>query len=311
LFKCLNAVIMRLNIWWYLRNNVSYGEKVIIYHSAGNMWIMKYLKKRKKAYVIEEVEEIYGEIFQNKKLAEKEKRSLQIADAYIYPTMLLDRIVNSGKKPSLVVHGAYVNTEYNRQAQEGRVTENDEAIFENGKYHIGYTGILDPQKGCLSIIKAAEYLSKDYHVHILGFGSENDVNLLNDCIIETSKKTKCTITFDGIRRGAAYEHYLSKLDIGICPVDSQKDFILTQFPSKVISYMVNGLPVLCSDIETVKTSDVAEAVRFYSGDNPQDIAKAIVDARTQMEHVDAYKIIEDCHDKFVKEIGVLLQGGNQ
>ena len=41
LLKCINAVIMRLNIWWYLRRNVSCGEKVIIYHSAGNMWILK------------------------------------------------------------------------------------------------------------------------------------------------------------------------------------------------------------------------------------------------------------------------------
>ena len=45
------------NIWKYLRKNVSSGEKIIIYHSAGNMWILDYLKKHKKAYVIEEVEE--------------------------------------------------------------------------------------------------------------------------------------------------------------------------------------------------------------------------------------------------------------
>lgn len=311
-FKCLNAAIMRLNIWNYLRKNVSFGEKVIIYHSAGNMWILDYLKKHKKAYVIEEVEEIYGEIFQNRKLAEKEKKKLQIADSYIYPTILLDTVVNKNQKPSLVVHGAYVNTEYNRRTQEGNVFENDDsAFFENGKYHVGYTGILDPQKGCLAIVKAAEHLDENYHIHILGFGSQSEIDVLNDCISETRKKTTCLITFDGVRSGAAYEEYLKKLDLGICPVDSQKDFILTQFPSKVISYMVNGLPVLCSNIETVKTSNVADAVMFYHGDEPKDIAEAIAVARKQMRHVDARKIINECHEKFIKEIGVLLQGGNQ
>lgn len=310
--KCINAVVMRLSIWNYLRKNVSSGEKVIIYHSVGNMWILDYLKKCKKADVIEEVEEIYGEIFQNKKLADKERRKLQNADAYIYPTMLLDAIVNKNRKPSLVVHGAYVNTDYSRRAQGESVLEHDDsAAFESGKYHVGYTGILDPQKGCLSIVKAAEYLDKNYHIHILGFGSKNDIDVLNDCISKTRKRTGCSVTFDGVRRGAAYEDYLKRLDLGICPVDSRKDFILTQFPSKVISYMVNGLPVLCSDIETVKTSNVSDAVVFYHGDEPKDIADAIIIARSQMNHVDARMIIEDCHRKFVKEIGELLQGGNK
>lgn len=310
LLKCVNTAIMRLSIWNYLRKNVSPGEKVIIYHSSGNMWILNYLKKYKKAYVIEEVEEIYGEIFQNRNLAEKEKKKLQIADAYIYPTMLLDDIVNKCKKPSLVVHGAYVNTDYNRKTQAGNVLDTDDsAVFEDERYHIGYTGILDPQKGCLSIVKAAKYLDEKYHIHILGFGSQNDIDVLNNCIFEISEHTKCKITFDGVRRGAAYEEYLKKLDIGICLVDSQKDFILTQFPSKVISYMVNGLPVLCSDIDTVKTSDVADAVIFYDGDEAEDIAEAITIARTQMKHMDANKIIKKCHEKFIKEIEVLLEGG--
>lgn len=311
LCKCINAVIMRLNIWNYLRKNVSIGEKVIVYHSARNMWILDYLKKRKKAYVIEEVEEIYGEIFQNRKLAEKEKRKLQIADAYIYPTILLDSIVNKEKKPSLVVHGAYVNTDYNRCAQGGDIVDGDDsAVFEREKYHVGYTGILDSQKGCLSFVKSAKFLDENYHIHILGFGDQNEIDVLRDCISNTRNETRCTITYDGIRRGEAYENYLKKLNLGICSVDSKKDFILTQFPSKVISYMVNGLPVLCSDIDTVKTSNVANAVSFYQGDEPKDIAEAIKNARAQMKHIDVRKIIDGCHEKFIQEIGELLQGGN-
>ena len=48
LHKCLNAFVMRWSIRKYLKKNVSKGETVIIYHSVGNMWILDYLKKRKK-----------------------------------------------------------------------------------------------------------------------------------------------------------------------------------------------------------------------------------------------------------------------
>lgn len=57
------------------------------------------LNKLKKAFVIEEVEEIYGDIFGKLKMAQKERGQLQYASAYIYPTKLLNPVVNRSGKP--------------------------------------------------------------------------------------------------------------------------------------------------------------------------------------------------------------------
>ena len=65
------------------------------------------------------------------------------------------------------------------------------------------------------------------------------------------------------------------MDIGICPLNSKDGFVLTQFPSKVISYLSCGIEVLCSDVLSVKTSKVAEWVHFYNGNEPESIAEAI------------------------------------
>ena len=308
ILKCINVLVMRWNIWRYLKKNVSLGEKIIIYHSIGNLWALRYLKKIKKAYIIEEVEEIYGEIFENKRLVIKEKKELQLADAYMFPTILLDEFINKTNKPKIIVHGAYRKSDFLKKGLEDN-KNNEIGIFEENKFHVGYTGIIDSQKGSHLIVKAAQYLDENYHIHILGFGTQKEIDSLNACIIETKNKTNCIISFDGIRRGVVYEEYLKKLNVGICPVDSDKKFILTQFPSKIISYMINNLPVLCSDIQTVKTSDVAKGVFFYQGNSPIDIANAIINIKNQIGYYNVQELIFECDKKFIKEFRTLLQEG--
>lgn len=278
LLKVINMLVMNLSILIYLIRNVKRNERIIIYHSVGNLWMLPILRKVKKAYIIEEVEEIYGDIWGRPRMAQKEKNKLQNASAYIYPTKLLNPIVNTNSKPFLVVHGAYKdnsNEYYSDQAAE------EKSYFEKGIYHIGYTGILDPKKGCLNILEAAKYLDSTYHIHILGFGGDEEVEVVTKTVEDyiADKNIECKVSYDGVRRGYAYTNYLKHLDLGICPVDASQDFINTQFPSKVITYLVAGLPVLCSEAESVMTSDIAEAIMFYNGNRPEDIAKAIISFR--------------------------------
>lgn len=293
LLKVINVLVMRFFVLMYLILNVTKYEKIIIYHSIGNLWMLPILRKIKKAYIIEEVEEIYGDIFGKPRMSQKEKSKLQNASAYIYPTKLLNSIVNIHNKPFLVVHGAYKNNSneyYSDQAVE------EKSYFETGIYHIGYTGILDPKKGCLNILKAAKYLDSTYHIHILGFGGDEEVQMVIKIVenYTADKNIECKVSYDGIRRGDAYTNYLKHLDLGICPVDASQSFINTQFPSKIITYLVAGLPVICSEAETVMTSDIAEAIIFYSGNRPEDIAKAIISSREDMSTKDPSKILEQC-----------------
>lgn len=296
-FRIINVVVMRSALIFYLIRNVKKNEVIMIYHSIGNMWMINFLKKLKQARIIEEVEEIYGDIYGKQGLARKERKLLRNVDAYIYPTILLNQEVNYYAKPYVIIHGAYSIKEMKVIAKLHE---------EDNRFHIAYTGILDPKKGCLDFVKAARYLDNGFYLHVLGFGSDEELDLLNATVEEVVSKTECKVSYDGVRRGEEYEEYLQKLDGGICPLDSGDPFTKTQFPSKVISYLSNGLDVICSDVEAVRTSDVGEKVLFYEGNGSECIAKAIVNLNKKTSNEEQQATIRDCDLKFGFEIKKLL-----
>lgn len=300
-FKIINMIVQNTFLCFFLLRHVKKGEKIMIYHSYGYLWIY-YLLHAKGAKIISECEEIYGDIFGNEKLSKNEKKALKGSYAYIYPTRLLNRVVNKTNAPYLVVHGAYKDL----GAKYFPDKCVDKTIFENGKCHVAYTGILDPRKGCIDFVRAAEYLDQNYHIHVLGFGGEDELKILNETISEVSKRTKCVITYDGTLKGRAYSDYLSCLNLGICTLSTDAGFISTQFPSKIISYLSAGVRVLCSDIEAIKTSDVAAAITFYSGNKPFDIAQGIVAAKNDARHIDTQSLLKGCDEKFHQELHILL-----
>lgn len=300
--KTLNVIVMTVSIWWYLVRTIKTGDYVFVYHSSGHLWI-PHLLKRKRAKVIEECEEIYGDIFGNPRLASRERKALEDCYAYIYPTKLVNKVVNVTNAPYLVIHGAYKDVG-NHFFDENAIVEH--SLLERSKYHIGYTGILDPKKGCIEVVRAAEYLDSSYHIHILGFGDVEEINELKHEIDSVRAKTQCEVTYDGLRRGEAYTHYLSLLDLGVCTLNTELGFVNSQFPSKIISYMAAGVPVLCSDVEAIKTSYVAEAITFYKGNTPQEIAEGMKKAREKGK-VDSKKLLNDCHERFKNEIYELIK----
>lgn len=301
-FKVINAIVMRIAIQSFLFHNIKRNDVVIVYHSSGHLWIPKTIKK-KQARLIEECEEIYGDIFGNPRLAESEREALQGCYAYIYPTRLLNQVVNKKGAPYLVIHGAYkdVGADYFND-----YVYDEPSLEDRNKYHVAYTGILDPKKGCIDVVRAAEFLDDNYHIHILGFGGDDEIKILNENIADIKEKTSCEVTYDGLRKGAAYSKYLSLLNLGVCTLNTDQGFVNTQFPSKIISYMAAGLAVLCSDVEAIRTSDVAEAITFYQGNGPEAIAKGIMAAR-EKGNVDTRALLNDCHERFKKEIYELIK----
>ena len=300
--KALNAIVLRFAICSYLYRKIKKNDVVVVYHSYGHLWIPRILKK-KKAKLIEECEEIYGDIFGKPRLAERERKALKGCYAYIYPTHLLNDVVNKKGAPYLVIHGAYKDV--GASFFDDEVCE-EPSLANRSKYHIAYTGILDPKKGCIDVVKAAEFLDDNYHIHILGFGGDDEIRILNENIANIKDKTSCEVTYDGLRKGAAYSKYLSLLNLGVCTLNTEQGFIQTQFPSKIISYLAAGIPVLCSDVEAIKTSDVASAITFYQGNGPKAIADGIKSARDKGP-VDSKQLLLDCHERFKKEIYELIK----
>lgn len=253
---------------WFLIH-VRKGEKIIVYHSLGYCKLLSILKSLTGCYLIGEIEELYQDVSPQKKAVRRaEFEFIYKCDAYIFPTYLLNDKLNQAKKPNVIVHGIY-------EVEPSRgVKWNDSDI------HVVYAGTFDPNKGGAAAAAAAEYLPKGYHIHICGFGSERDTEYMIRVIEETNKKTEATVTYDGLKSGESFICFLQKCQIGLSTQNPNASFNATSFPSKILTYLANGLKVVSIRIPAIEFSGVGPFISYYDNQSPEEIAAAIVRCHT-------------------------------
>lgn len=240
------------------------SDTVIAYHSLQTADIF-YTYKRKKGFkFVLELEEIYQDVVNcGAQKAAWERKVITAADGYILATEALSKEIPAGR-PYIVVNGTY----HSEPEREG--------CFNDGKVHCVYAGTFDPTKGGAAAAAAAEFLPENYHVHILGFGTEEQKKQLQESIASVQEKTKCTLTYDGLKSGEEYIQFLQKCHIGLCTQIPDAKYTETSFPSKVLVYLANGLRVLSVRIPAVENSAVGGILYYYDKQLPQEIANAIM-----------------------------------
>ena len=210
-FFAKDRLTKRLERWYsilqlikYLLFTVKKQDFVVAYHERYYQpWISK-ISKLKKFKFICEVEELYTVAAKlSLKEIEKEKFGFS-ADAYIFSTEKLNEVVNTKNKPFAISHGAYtLPKKYGEQ-------------FNDDKIHVVYAGTFDQTKGgAIFAISAAEYLNEKYHLHICGFGNEQETQFIKDLIAKTILISRCKITFEGKKTGEEYIRFLQKCHIKI------------------------------------------------------------------------------------------------
>lgn len=272
---------------------ISKNETVVAYHSVPIMRILAFAKRIKKFRLILEAEEIYGDVKNKPKLSEREMRYFKLADAYIFPTQLLDEKINTSKKPSVIIHGTY------------KYEEERNCRFDDDKIHVVYAGTLEQRKGAGIAVETAKYLDERYHLHIMGFGTDEVKNELIEKINSVSKNLKAELTFEGSMSGEEYIEFIQSCHIGLSPQQINASFNETSFPSKVLSYLSNGLQVVASEIKSLKYSKVNALLHYYEGDSPESMAKAI----KSIEITDNCKnkeIIKKLDEEFTRDLKELL-----
>ena len=248
---------------FFLLFNVKKGENVIVYHSLSYITPIKMAKALKKFRLIMEIGEIYGDVINSNKAKKKEFSLFRKADAYIFSTEFLNEKINTENKPAAVIYGTY------------KVETDRKIPYNDGKIHCVYAGTLDPRKGCGLVVEAAEFLPENYHVHILGFGNDEDKKYLENALQMVREKTACTITYDGLRSGEEYIQFIQNCDIGLSPQNPTAAFNETSFPSKVLSYLANGLRVVSINLKSITRSAVSDMLYYYKEGTPQALAAAI------------------------------------
>lgn len=272
---------------------VKKNEKILVYHSLGYMRLVHLAHRIKRFHLILEVEEIYADVIGDTKLRNKEIEILQTADSYIFPTELLNRMLNVHNKPYVIIHGTYqVEPKRNDQSDFPRLNQEKERII-----HCVYAGTFDPRKGGETAAASAAYLPANYHIHILGFGSAEETKHMQETVAQLSERCECTVTFDGLLSGEDYIRFIQSCHIGLSTQNPDADFNATSFPSKVLSYLANGLRVVSIRIPAIEQSAVGDKLYYYDTQTPESIAKAILSVDVNSEY-DSRKWITDLAMRF-------------
>lgn len=289
----IDRVILKIKLFLYMIKNTNKDSTVMVYHSLGYMSLVKRLKKLKGFKLIIEAEEIYGDVIGNEKTSQKEYEFFKIADGFIFPTELLSEKVNTEKKPEVIIYGTY------------HIEKELPKLFSDGKIHCVYAGTLDPRKGGAAAVEAALFLNGDYHIHVLGFGNEKEKAEMLNIIDDISKKTEAKITYDGLLSGDEFTSFIQSCDIGFSTQSPDAAFNSTSFPSKILTYMVNGLRVVSIRIPAIEKSAVGKFMYYYDEQTPENIAKAIKSIDFSEEY-DSRKTIGVLDKDFICDLKKML-----
>ena len=299
----IQRLLLHFHFFCYLLKYIEKGQPILIYHSLRYLKAVRILKKLKKIHLILEVEEIYADVIGSRKWRKREMRLFDLADSFIFSTELLDESINLHKKPSVIIYGTY-------QAEKERICRNEYSKlhgWDEDKIHCVYAGTFDPRKGgAIAAAAAAEYLPDMYHIHILGFGNQKEIQNMQELIAELAGRCKCTVTYDGLLSGEDYIQFIQSCDIGLSTQDPGAAFNATSFPSKILSYMANGLRVVSIRIPAVKSSDVGEYMYYYERQTPQEIAGAIMKVDMN-DGYDNREVIRRLDRKFRNEMNRMLE----
>ena len=294
LLRQLPKLLFRIKLFLYLLFQIGKNDIVIVYHSLFYMRMIGTLKRLKRFRLIYEVEEIYADVEGNPSLRKKELENLRVGDAYLFPTTALRDIVDVNGKPSVIVHGVYL-------AQPETVRP------EDGIVHCIYAGTLDPRKGGAELaVRAAAMLPEGYHIHILGFGSEEKVRNIRLLIGAVQQKTCAAVSYDGVLLGEDYTRFLGACHIGLSTQQPDAAFNGSSFPSKILSYLACGLQVVTIRIPVVEHSDIGDVLYYYDEPSPEALAEAIRRVDFQSSSL-GRTALQTLDERFKKELAALVE----
>lgn len=292
-FKPFKILYSLTYLFFWLLFNVKKNERILVYHSPSLSFPLLAAKALKSFSIVLEVEEVYAEVWTEKKSFKKwEWRLINAADYYICASDLLAQKL--GVEKSFVVYGSYKLPEF---------TEFD---FKNPGVNLVYAGSIDTVKGgVFKAIESMTYLNEDYYLQICGYGSDQQVK----SIVNLIKKTNHSLgseacIFHGKLLGDAFSNLLNSCDIALNP-QIEGDYMTTAFPSKILTYLSHNLHVLSTNIESIKASVLAPHINFTKNDSPLEIAKTIqnIDIRKRKNNS---KLIKNMEDKLIEEMKKLF-----
>lgn len=295
IIRYLNHKLYDKKIRKYLKQKVKKDDIVVVYHSLANMKLVKYIKKNITDKIVYEVEEIYGDVINDEKAKTKELKAFKNASSYIFSNDYLNSIINTKQLPYVTCYGTYEIPTLYKEA------------FNDNLIHCLYAGTLDCQKqGAAIAINTARYLPNNYIIHILGFGTSQDLSYTKNLIDEINKQYGVTkVIYEGVKLNEEYLKFIQKCQIGLSTQNMDASFNDTSFPSKILSYMSNGIEVVSANIGVVKNSKIGQYIRFYEVQDEKEIANVIlnINLNAKSNNVD---VVKELDKEFKEDLKAML-----
>src|SRR5439155_27190358 len=144
-----------------------------------------------------------------------------------------------------------------------------------------YSGSLDHTRGVDLLLHAVELLpSHGWHLHVSGSGPLTEDMRAFAQRPEWSRK----VTMHGALIADAYSRLLRSCHVGINAQRSSDPIAGVTFPSKVFTYLSNGLLVVSSTASEVK-SICGSACHYYEDETPKALAQALAETITGFDGV--------------------------
>lgn len=293
-YRTIKKLFSKRNLDMELERIVEDNDTLVVYHSLSLMNAVKRIIKKKNVNFVLQVCEIYSDVIGDKEKRKKEIEFIRQADSYIFSSKMLEEQLNVNKKNYAICLGTY------------NIGEKLTTPLMDDKIHAVYAGTLDSRKGgATAATAAAEHLDENYHIHILGFGSQDEIDYINNQINKISKISKCAVTYDGCLSGEEYLKFIQGCHVGLSTQNPDADFNATSFPSKILSYLSNGLRVVSIRIPAIETSAVGEHLYFYDVQTPQEIAKAIISVNIS-DDKDGRRVVSGLDKQFCLDLRQVL-----
>ncbi|MDM1376771.1 hypothetical protein [Myroides marinus] len=300
-FKVFEYLSMLFNKIWlivFLLLKIKSDDVVVVYHSPFYFRTLLYLSKIRKINITLEIEEVYSKVFAvNKKSAGLEYKVINCASSYLLSNDLMKESLGLLNKKTIIIYGVYEP-----------VLQESTTIFNDGKIHVVYAGVIDKLKrGAFNAVEASKFLSNRYVLHVLGFGLDDDISDLKRLIIDINvcEDYQCEVVYEGKKLGDEYINFIKSCHIGLSTQRNDGEYLLYTFPSKILSYLTLGVRVVTGDMLCLRESSIDDLLKYYESDNPADIADAISKINIS-EDFEGIRVINDLDKRFREEVKELI-----
>lgn len=264
--RVYRVLLSRFWLFNYLIKNCRKDEKVLVYHNYSLALPVVIAAKIKGFRIILEIEDIFHKVWKISPY-HKWKEKLLIrnsSDKHLVVSEVMEEELNL--KESIISYGSYIIS--NIESSESSIHENTRLVF---------TGSIDKDRGSGFIaVQAMEFLPDNYTLSISGPIAKKDHDDFMDEIARINQlRGREVCSYLGVLPDKEYGELLQQSDIALNP-QKEGEFSKYVFPSKILTYLSNGLPVVSTQGESIVRSSISDLIIFADEFTPESVAKAIL-----------------------------------